>query len=217
MIVVDSGSIISLAMNCLCPVLGMMGRKFVITPKVYHEIIERPSESRRFALESLRIAMLVANGVVQVRQPTNRLAERILDIANQTYEIRGRPMTIIHHAEAEVIGLAQEIGAAAIMMDERTTRLLMEDPMDLRELLSHRNAADVRVNKKRLDALRDVLPKIPVIRSAEIIAVAYEKGFLTQLYGIDDKKVLDSALSALKYSGCAITWEEIDEYLREEI
>jgi predicted nucleic acid-binding protein len=217
MIVVDSGSIISLAMNCLCPVLGMMGRKFIITPQVYKELIERPSEGRRFALESMRIGNLVTSGVVRITPPSTNLGCEILDAANKIYKIGGRPVRIIHEAEAEVIAVAGEVGAKAACIDERTMRLLVEDPESLRSLLERRNKQKVSVNRKWLRRIQEMLPKIPIIRSSEIVAVAYERGYLTQLYGIDDKKLLEASLSALKYSGCSISWEEIDEYLRLEI
>jgi len=217
MIVVDSSSIISLATNCMCSILDRLGAEFAITPKVYEEIISRPSENRRFALESMRIRRLVSSGTVVVKKPKGDLHERILDAANSTYLVRGRVLRIIHHAEAESIALATEIGANAIMIDERTTRLLMEDPMELKELLSYRNREDVQVNGMRLRQLTDIMPKIPLIRSTELVAVAYEKGLLTDMYRVEDKSVLEAALSALKFSGCAISWEEIGEYSKAVI
>lgn len=212
MIVVDSSSIISLAVNCMCPLLSMVGGEYAITPKVYDEIISTPSENKRFALEAMRVKQLVSSGTVKVLQPKGRLHEDILDAANRIYRIKGRELKIIHHGEAEAIALASEVKAAAIMMDERTLRLLMEDPQSLRELLAFRNKSDVYADSGWLKRLKEVMPNIPVIRSAEIVAVAYEKGYLTQLHDVKDKSVLNAALAALKFSGCAISWEEIGEY-----
>ncbi|MFH1056121.1 MAG: hypothetical protein V1744_08520 [Candidatus Altiarchaeota archaeon] len=217
MIVADSSSIISLAVNCMCQVMEMLDVKFAITPRVYGEVVSRPSGNRRFALESMRIQRLVSSGVLVVEEPKTDLGLRVLKAANRVYSIKGSDLTIIHPAEAEAMALASEIGAEAFLIDERTTRLLMEDPHGLRELLSYRNHADVRVNGEWLSRLNGILPKIPIIRSTEIAAVAYEKGFLAQLHSVEDKTVLDAALSALKFSGCAISWEEIEEYKREVI
>jgi predicted nucleic acid-binding protein len=214
MIVVDSSSIISLAVNCLSHVLNKFDAKFFITPMVYEEVISRPSGSRRFALESMRIQLLIKSGALVVQKPKGDLTNRVLDAANRIYEIKGRELKIIHPAEAEAIALADEIGAEAFLIDERTTRLLMEDPYELKELLSHRNKADVRVDEGQLRRLRGILPDVPVIRSAELVAVAYEKGHLTRMHGVEDKSVLEAALSALKFSGCSITWDEIGEYQR---
>ena len=217
MIVVDSSSIISLAVNCLSPLMDRLGVEFVVTPKVYDEIVSKPSDSRRFALESMRIRRLITAGAITVRGPTTDLQSRILSAANRVYRIRGRELKIIHQAEAEALALAAEIKAEALMIDERTTRLLMEDPHELRELLSHRNKADVVLDEPSLDRLCGLLPDVPVIRSAELAAVAYEKGFLTRMHGVEDKSVLEAALAALKFSGCAITWDEIEEYQKAVI
>jgi len=212
MIVVDSSSIISLAVNCLCPVMESFGAQFVVTPKVYDEIVSTPSGNRRFALEAMRIKTLLSSGVVQIQPVKTDLHERILYAANKVYSIQGKDLKIIHHAEAEALGLAGEVNAKAFLIDERTTRLLAEDPYELKELLSYRNRADVKVNEVWLKKFKDVLPNIPMIRSAEIVAIAYEKGLLTKMHEVEDKSVLEAALAALKFSGCSISWDEIHEY-----
>jgi predicted nucleic acid-binding protein len=217
MIVVDSSSVISLAVNCLCPLMSKLNVKFIITPKVHEEIVGKPAGSRRFALESMRIRRLLASGALVVRESKSNLSDRILGEANRVYSIKGRRLKIIHPAEAEAVALAGEIGADALLIDERTTRLLMEDPYELRELLSHRNKAKVSLDESCVKKLKGILPDIPIIRSAELTAVAYERGLLTRMHGVEDKRVLEAALSALKFSGCAITWDEIGEYQKAVI
>lgn len=217
MIVVDSSSIISLAVNCMCSVLEQFDAGFAVTPKVYDEIVSRPSQNKRFALESMRIRRLLSSGVIVVQSPKTGLSDDILSASNRIYSIRGRDLKIIHPAESEAIGLAGEIGAKALMIDERTTRLLVEDPFELQELLSYRNKTEVKVNESWLRRLKEIMPPMPILRSAEIVAIAYEKGFLTRMHDVEDKTVLEAALSALKFSGCAITWEEIEEYQKAVI
>jgi predicted nucleic acid-binding protein len=191
--------------------------RFVVTPKVYEEIISKPSGSRRFALESMRIQRLITSGAVVVQSSGSNLRDRILGAANRVYRIKGRELKIIHPAEAEAIALAGEIEAEALMVDERTTRLLMENPYELKELLSYRNRVEVVVDESWLRKLKDILPNVPVIRSAELIAVAYERGLLTRMYDVEDKRVFEAALAALKFSGCAISWDEIGEYQKAVI
>jgi len=217
MIVVDSSSIISLAVNCLCPLMNSLNVSFATTPKVYDEVISKPTGNKRFALEAMRIKRLFDTASVVVQSPKTDLGERILHAANRIYRVRGKEMTIIHPAEAEAMALASEIGARAFLIDERTTRLLLEDPHSLRDLLSYRNQADVRIDEVSLKRMGDILPDIPVIRSAEIVAIGYEKGFLTGMHGVEDKSVLEAALDALKFSGCAISWGEIDDYMKAVI
>ena len=216
MIVFDSGSIISLALNCLCPVLKNFDVKFSIPKKVYEEIVLKPSEKRRYALESMRINSLIEGGSLVVIEPTTDLGAKLLDAANSIYSIHGKPLAIIHEAESDVMSLAYELNAKAMMIDERTLRMLCEDPKGLRKLLVHRNSCDVNVNKEKLEEFHSLASGIPILRSSELVAVAYERGFLSHLYGVGDKKVLEASLCALKYSGCSITWDEIDEYLLDE-
>jgi hypothetical protein len=190
---------------------------FVITPEVYKEIISRPSENRRFALESMRIKRLLSAGSISVKESRGDLTQKILSAANRVYSIRGKELRIIHPGEAEAVALAKEIGAKAFLIDERTMRLLIEDPHELAGLLSYRNRADVKVNDVWLRKFKEVVPDIPIIRSAEIVAIAYERGLLTRMHDVEDKSVLDAALSALKFSGCAITWEEIEDFQKAVI
>jgi predicted nucleic acid-binding protein len=217
MIVVDSSSIISLAVNCLCPIIHDLNVPFVITPRVYSEIITRPSSNKRFMLEAMRIQRLLDSGAVSVKKPKTDLGDKIAKAANQIYRIHGKPLKIIHEAEAEAIGLALELSADALLIDERTTRLVMESPKQLSELLSYRNKAKVKMDEAALSRFKSILPKTPVIRSAEIVAVAYERGLLTSMHGVEDKSVFEAALNALKFSGCAITWDEIEEYKKAVI
>jgi predicted nucleic acid-binding protein len=217
MIVVDSSSIISLAVNCLCPLMGSLGQRFIITPKVFEEIVTKPSNNKRFALESLRIQRLISSGDIVVERSKSDISGRVLAAANKIYSIRGKNLKIIHEAECEVLALAREFGAKAILIDERITRLLIEDPGALKELLSHRNKAKVKMDEVWLKKFQEMVPDVSIIRSSEVVGIAYEKGLLTRMHNVEDKMVLDAALSALKFSGCAITWEEIADYQKAVI
>ena len=217
MIVADSSSIISLAVNCLSPVLRKLDADFVVTPRVYEEIIVRPAGSTRFALEAMRIKTLVDSGAIKLVQVRQNTGHELLKVANRVYKIRGRELKIIHPAEAEAMAYACGCRADALLIDERITRLLIEDPVSLRDLLSHRNKADVKMNEGKLKRFQAIVSDMPIIRSSEVVAVAYEKGILTRMHGVEDKKVLDAALTALKSSGCAISWDEISEYQKAVI
>jgi len=214
MIVADSSSMISLALNCMSGVLGDLGVKVTVTPAVYDEIVSRPSESRRYALEALRINKLFNDGVLSKVAADKGVTDRILSLSNSVFEVKGKPLTIIHLGEAEALSLIKTLGADALLIDERTTRLLIEDPQGLRGFLSERANASVRMNERRFRELSAYIPRVPVLRSTEIAALAYEAGILPKMLNASGKHVLDASLSALKFSGCAITWEEIDEYLR---
>jgi predicted nucleic acid-binding protein len=195
-------------------VLGELNVRVAVAPAVYEEVVSRPSESKRYALEALRIKRLFTDGVISKVSADGRVTDRILSLANSVFEVKGRPLSIIHSGEAEALSLIKTLSADALLIDERTTRLLIEDPSSLSGFLSERSNAKVRMNERRFRELSVYIPKVPVLRSTEIAALAYEAGVLPKMLNASGKKVLDASLSALKYSGCAITWEEIDEYLR---
>lgn len=212
MIVVDSSSIISIAVNCLCPILDLLDKQFAATPTVFQEMVNRPAQSKRFALESMRIQRLFNDGVIKTYTVDEAATYDFLKKANRTYYVKKKPLKIIHKAEAEALMLAKEKGAEAFLMDERTLRQMIEDPYSTRELLEHRNKKKVRIDEEALAELVEATPDVPIIRSTEIAAVAYEKGLLSSYMDVEDKKVLMNTLYALKLAGCSISWDEIKEY-----
>ena len=214
MIIADSSAIISLAMNCMSSIMNELDIDIVVTDSVYEEIVTYPMNTKRYALESMRIKKLFSDGIVTIKNPSNDLTDKILNNSNSIFQINGRSLKILHEAEAEALALAKELNADAFLIDERTTRLLLENPNDLKELLSYRNQKNIAINYKELESLRRLVPKIPIIRSTEVAAIAYEKGIITKNIGMTGTHVLEAVLCALKFSGCAISWDEINEYKR---
>ncbi|MFH0859890.1 MAG: hypothetical protein V1921_01685 [Candidatus Altiarchaeota archaeon] len=213
MIVSDASSIISLAMNCMSNVLSLMEADIAITPAVYDEIFTRPVKTKKFALEALRIKKLFAEGTIHIVDEDHNLTDRILDLSNSIYSAKGKNIRIVHKGEAAALALMCKLNADALLIDERTTRLLIEDPDSLRGLLNHRTGESIRMDNKRLSELSRLVGDTPIIRSAEIAFRAYEMNLLDD-FNTRDYNVLDAMLYALKFSGCAISWDEIEEYIR---
>lgn len=212
MISADSSALISLSMNCMSPVLRELGVGIVVPPGVYAEVVSKPIVSRRFALGSMRLNKLLEDKVVSVRKPDGDLTERILDGFNSSYLVNNRPLRILHRGEAEALSLTRSRDVEALLVDERTTRLLMEDPEQLRRLLSRQNNQNVRLDARRIEDTRRMIPKVTVIRSSEVAAVAYERGVLSKYLSEGEGNLLEAVLCALKFSGCSITWGEIEDY-----
>ena len=118
---------------------------------------------------------------------------------------------IIHNGEAECIALYKLIEADAFLVDERTTRHLIEAPEKLHEYMQSRLSRKIDVNMRAIELSKKVIGKMNVIRSSEVLAFAYENGLLNLE---ENKKTLEAALYALKFSGCSITEEEIQEYIK---
>ncbi len=99
-------------------------------------------------------------------------------------------------------------------MDERTLRLFIENSSEMEKLLEHRFHRNVVPNKNKMKQFVDQLKGVKIIRSIELVGVAYKLGLLDSY--IPKKKggkdtLLDSVLWAAKYNGCAVTSREIEE------
>lgn len=214
MISADSSAIISLSMNCMSSVLKELKKEVVIPPGVYAEVVSKPIGSKRFALGSMRINKLLDDKVVSIRKPDLDLTQKILEGFNSSYTVAKRPLRILHQGEAEALSLTRSCDVDALLVDERTTRLLVEDPEQLRRLLSRQNNQNVSLDMKRIDETRSLIPGVPVIRSSEVAAVAYERGILSRYLSEGEGNLLEAVLCALKFSGCSITWSEIEDYTK---
>ncbi len=213
MIVADSSSMISLAINCLSPLLDALNIKITVTKGVYDEIITYTIHTKRFALESMRIKRLFSDGILSVKDADPKITDEILERANSIFMLNNHYLRIIHKGEAEAVSLLKEINANALLIDERTMRVLIENPERLRDVLSYQNNHNIGINHRNLELFKGIIPGISVIRSSEIAAIAYERGIFNNYLGSNGKDVLEAVLYALKFSGCAISWQEIEEYL----
>ena len=77
----------------------------------------------------------------------------------------------------------------------------------------------VLASNKNLEKFRELVKNIRIIRSVEIVAVAYELGLLNKyLPNMPNprKTLLDSVLWGVKLNGCAVSKEEIDDIIKSE-
>lgn len=224
-IIFDTGPIISLAMNNLLDILKKLKEpfngEFYITPAIKKEVIDRPLDSRKFKFEAIQVYKQLQDGVFKI-YPNNmdQLAEELLTLANNTFKAQGNYIQIVHYAEMEVVAAALTLGATAIVIDERTTRVLIENPILIKERLEKKLHVNVEINKENLSELKKRLQGITVLRSFELVTIAYEKGYLNN-YVLKEikqpkKELLTAILWGVKLSGCAVSEDEIDTLLRIE-
>lgn len=217
----DTGPIISLVMSRLDWILPKLkkkfGGKFYITPSVRKELVERPLQVKRFEFEALQTMKLIREGILEVydKVPMGKVKE-LEDLANSSFMIKGKTMDVIQEGELEVVASALELGAA-VVMDERTLRLFIENSLEMEKLLEIRFKRDVVVNHGKVKQFEEELKGVKIIRSIELAGVAYKMGILDD-YVPNLKKgreiVLDSVLWATKFNGCAVTGHEIGEMKR---
>ena len=129
-------------------------------------------------------------------------------------------MQIAHFAEISGVAAAVLNNAEAFVVDERNTRLLIEDPIRLKEILGRRLHANISVNKKYLDEFKQITKSIKLIRSVELVSVAYELGLLDKyLVDIPNAKrtLLEAVLWGVKLNGCSVSEREIKEIVKIEV
>ena len=129
-----------------------------------------------------------------------------MDAANRTMQVKGQWVHLVEEAEMSCVSLSAELNRRGfdtlIAIDERTTRMLCENPYNLEKIMSEK----LHQNVKLISGNAKIFGKCNFIRSSELVYTAYKKG-LIKLTG---KRVLEALLYATKYKGASISLEEID-------
>lgn len=229
-LVFDSGPVISLTINnllwLLTPLKAQLRGDFYITSTVRKELIDQPLHTKKYKFEALQVLPYITNDIIKVidKEEINKKALALLDIANTCFEAKGSWVKNVHYAEMQTIAAAIALEADAVVIDERVTRMLIENPRKLAKSLEKRLHTPIRVNEANINLLREKTKGIRFIRSAELVTVAYELGLLNT-YIVEKEKteipelnkaLLEGVLWALKLNGCAISIEEIEDLIRIE-
>lgn len=225
----DAGSVISLTQNNLLWLLRhlkkIFGGKFLIPISVKKELIDKPLETFKFKFEALQVMRYIRKDVIDVvkRNDIELKAKQILELANHCFKARGNWINVLHQGETEVLAAAKILGSSAIVIDERTTRYLLEDVERLRLRMEHKLHTKVVADKNNLKELKKELKGLTAIRSVELIAVAYEHGLLDDFIpnkttAVPDPRaaLLDSILWGLKTNGCSISVEDLNYVVQIE-
>jgi len=224
-IVFDTGPIISLALNNLLWILEPLKKKFngkfYIPSSVKREIVDKPLSTKKFKFEALQVLYLVKNKTIEMIEENEirKKALKLLDIANNIFIAHDNPIRILHLGETEGVALALYLNADAFVIDERTTRVLIEEPKALENLLRHKLHTSIKVNKDNLKRFRAEVKNLKIIRSAELAAVAYEIGLLDKfIFDIPEPRrtLLEGLLWGVKLNGCAVSRNEINSIIKLE-
>ncbi len=212
-IICDAGPLISLADNCAINLLSKFNNNFYITKSVEKEIVNHPMDTKRFKLKAIMLKEAIQKGEIKRIEETSKMqqeAREVIELANNLLHVQGKAIKIVHEGEASAIGALIALNEKNLLIDERTTRHLIEDPEKVKEYMQSKTKYKIKMNENVLRELQKKFKGIKVIRSSELIANAYEKNLLPW----KDAKSLEAALYAVKFAGCSITKEEIKEYVR---
>ncbi|MCD4666624.1 hypothetical protein K8R47_02335, partial [archaeon] len=178
-LVFDTSSIISVATNNLLDVLIELKKKFsgkfIISDEVKREVIDTPLRSKKYKLEAIMISNLLQNKIISRLSNvkiTNRV-NKLLKIANNIFYAHNHPIKLVDKAEVESLVLAITLDAVYVV-DERTMRLMVEDTRKLIRLLERKMNTKIEVDKHNIRLFREETSGIKIIRSSELMTVAYE-------------------------------------------
>lgn len=225
-LVFDTGPVISLTMNNLLwlldPLKEIGKANFFITEQVKRELVDVPlNKTKRYKFEALQVLHHIENGTLEVI--SNNILQKdtlnLLSIANNCFSAFGHNMTLVHEAEMSAIALYLQKKADAFVVDERTTRLLVESPKKMRHILEHNLHTKVAENKDALKEFKKITKDVKIIRSVELATISYEKGLLDKYIANmpnPRETLLESVLWGIKLNGCAVSKKEIERIIVEE-
>jgi len=137
----------------------------------------------------------------------NKEKENIMKIANHTFRSGQEYIKILHDGEVSALALYNllDIDKKAIVVDERTTRVLCEAPENLRRILESKLHTKIEGNQKNYPMFKH----FKILRSSELGFMAYKLGIID--LPAKKREVMEALLYGFKYKGCTISSREIDE------
>ena len=220
-LVFDSGPIISLVMDNLAWTLRSLNKKFngnfFITSEVKREVIDKPLTSKRFKFEAMYIKEFLDEGVLKLADEDLTVeTNRLLRLSNSIYKTRTENLKLFQKAELESLVLVKHLNAEALVVDERTLRMLIEEPENLKELLNKKLGRKVTIDSSNLKQFQKLIGEVNVIRSSELLVVAFELGLLDKYADGNRRELLDGILWGVKLRGCSISSDEIYKIIKFE-
>jgi len=217
-IVCDSSVLISITDAGLFGALVVVSRNLqgslIISEAVQRESIDRPINNPQYAFSAVRLKRALMDGIFQVATPNPSTTQKILGLTNSMFSINGRPMNLVHQGEAELLALAVDNNLSTLLIDERTTRMFVEDPIGMKNHMEREFNAKISVNQKAFQDFQMITRNIHALRSAEVVGLAYEMNYFSKFRELKEK-AFESALYSIKFNGCAISFDEIKELVRE--
>ncbi len=222
-IIFDTGPIISLTTTNLLGILEEFKKKanLAITIGVKRELVDRPLETKRFKFEALQVQSLIDRGILTVLkdEAITKKSQELSNLANSILSAHGQNIKIVQIGEMETIAAALLYKADTIAVDERITRTLLENPHGLHLLMEKRLHMQLKHDQKLLRDWEEATRHINVIRSIELVTIAYEQGLLDKfIVDIPNarRELLESILWSVKLNGCSVTEDEMDVIVKSE-
>lgn len=228
-IVFDSSAIISLINNNLLDTLKELKKlykgEFFISEEIKKEIVDVPAKNRKYKLGALMLADYLADGYIKFLKKIklDNKTKYLLHLANNMFIAQGSYIRIVSKAEIEGLALVLTLNSDAYVVDERTLRLLIEDPKSLLNLLERKLETKIELDKRNFRLFKEQVKDVQIIRTSELMVIAFELGLFNKyedskefLKGNIRRQLLEGILWGLRLRGCAISTEEINDILKVE-
>src|SRR3989344_12501 len=204
-LVFDTSAIISIATNNLLDILEQLKKRFkgdfLISEAVRKEILDNPLNSKKYKLEAIMISNLIENNIFKIYSNINTESKtvRLLELCNNLFIVNGKAMKILDKAEVEALVLAQLLQGTYIV-DERSIRLIVEDYKKLALLLERKLDTKITINNEKLKEFKLEIKSVSIIRSTELMAMAFEMGLFNEYENkyANKKEILDGILWGLE-------------------
>lgn len=218
-LVFDAGPLISLTLSGLLDILPkihstLKETKFILTPQVKFEVVDKSKTNKKFSLEAFKIERLIEEKVFSLssefvsNHDLSKETQKVLSFSKQLVRSYGHDVQLIQEGEASCIAFSRLAkGECLIVSDERTIRLITESKNILRELMQKKLHSEVFLNNKNFKHFEG----LKYIRSSELVYYAFERGLINLEKSAD---VLEALLYSLKFHGTAISNKEIEEAKR---
>lgn len=215
-LVCDSSSLISLTdaglLGALMMIRNEMKGELLITEGVIDESINTPIKKPEYAFSAIRIKRALKSGAFKIVKYNKNTYDEVMRITNNMF-YTDHPFHLVNHGEAEMIAAAIDNGVKFVLMDERTTRMLIESPLELKKHIENEFRIRINVNDILFNRFKEMTSGISTIRSTEILALAKSKGYFKKFMEMETD-AYRAALYALKFNGCSISFDEIEELAR---
>ena len=93
-----------------------------------------------------------------------------------------------------------------LVIDERTTRILCENPENLKKLMEKKLHTSIKANTSSYDLFKG----FKIIRSTELAYMIHKK----DLFKLDHPKAFEAIVYGVKFKGCSISEKEVQALSR---
>ena len=221
-LIFDAGPLINFSMNGLLDSFEKLKQtfkgEFLITKEVKKEIIDHPKTVKRFELGAIRLEQLYNKGVFRLADinqeevdELRRLRDNFLQKANSMFKTKKREVHLLDRGECAALALSTILKRknnedAPLVIDERTTRILCENPENLKKLMEKKLHTSIKANTSSYDLFKG----FKIIRSTELAYMIHKKG----LFKLDHPKAFEAIVYGLKFKGCSISEKEVQALSR---